>query len=147
MSFFAMNMTTASEALEVARGQGFIEATFRPIYSADAVVERDLETDPIAVWGRECDTAGQHALIVGELPDAYFVMLLLGAIPSDMESVLDEMRDLFRRHFAIDPRVDDEVPDELVWTSPKTTRETAVAVALELRAIDRRVRGPDLESG
>ena len=35
--------------------------------------------------------------------------------------------------------------DVEVWTSPKTFREVAIAVARELVAVDRRERDPDVE--
>src|SRR5579859_4287062 len=77
MGEVTMHITAADDALDRARSQGFIEAVFAPM-DADAIpVERDHCSHPVAIWGSECEAEGRHSVIVGQLPEAHFVMVIL----------------------------------------------------------------------
>jgi hypothetical protein len=145
MGHATMHITTADDALDHARAEGFIEAVFTPTDSDSVPGDGDPEIDDLTRWGRECRAAGRHGVIVGELPYAYFVMMVLRESPPDLQYVLEAFRDAFRCHFDCEPNVDVEVPDEQVWSGPKTFHEVAIAAARELVAIDRQERDDDLE--
>jgi hypothetical protein len=62
-----------------------------------------------------------------------------------MTYVLEQFIDVFRQHLGCEPGVDaDEGPE--VWTSPKTARGTAVAIARDLVAVDLQERDERLET-
>jgi len=138
-----MNVTAAVGALDVARAHGYVEGLFTPTEQVPA--DGEGEANAVDVWGHECDDDGRHAIIVGQLRDAHFVMLVLRNGAPDMGYALEEMRDVFRMNFNLDANVDTEGSGTEVWSSPKVSREIAVAVARELVMVDRRERDQDLE--
>jgi hypothetical protein len=145
MGHATMHITTADDALDLARARGFVDAVFTPTDSETALVERDPWSHPVSVWGSECEAAGRHTVIVGRLPAGFFVMLVLCADPLDKQYSLEQMRQTFRRHFGCEPRADVEAPEEEVWTSPVSSLEVAIAAARELVENDRQERDDDLE--
>ena len=122
-----------------------MEATFPCIDAEREPTEEEKDGDDFAVWGRECVANGRHAVIVGALPNDFFLVMLIRRDDPDMQYVIEDMREVFRAAFGREPEVDTEVADVEVWTSPKTSREIAIAVARELVEVDRRDRDPDVE--
>jgi hypothetical protein len=145
MGNVAMCITTAAGALDVARTRGFIEAVFTPTEPDPTPTGHGSPINDLTRWGHECDTAGRHGIIVGRLPDAYFVMFILRESPPEQRYALEAFREVFRRNFNCEPKVDTEVPDEEVWVGPQTSRDVAIAVACELVELDRAERDEDLE--
>jgi hypothetical protein len=141
-----MTVTTALDALEKARARGFIEAVFAP-GEPDGVPKEDNGggTCDFGLWGEECDAAGRHVVVVGQLPEAHLVMVVLRSGAPDMGYALEELREVLVRYFDAAPLVNADVPDEEAWTSPLTSREKAIAVARELVEVDSRERDPDVE--
>jgi hypothetical protein len=141
----AVSITTVAGALDAARAQGFVEAVFTFHEPEHVLDEIDGEANAVRLWGDECAADGRHGVIVGQVPEAFFVMVILRSETSDMLYSLEEMREVFRRHLDEEPKVNSDEPDEEVWVGPRTSHETALAVARELVAIDRRERDPDAE--
>ncbi len=140
-----MTNTCQPGALEAARVQGFIEATFvwTDLDATDAAETPGART--LMRWGDECSANGHHSVIVGEIHGAFFTMVVLREGDPDAGYVLQNMRDAFVTYLGEEPVVTTDVPNEEAWHGPVTTRGQACALARALVAIDRRARDPDLE--
>ncbi len=137
-----MAITVRQDALERARTDGFLEARFT--FDDDPRLRPDQ--DAVSPWQNECEANGRHVVLVGELPEAlHFVMVIFRDSPPDLGYVLAQFVEVFRRRLGCDPAVDVEEGAE-VWTSPKTTHSTAVAVARDLATIDGQERDENLET-
>ena len=97
---------TAPGALEAARSQGFMEAVFPCIDAERESTQEEIDSDDFAVWGRECVANDRHAVIVGALPDDFFLVMLIRRYDPDMQYVLEDMREAFRAAFGQEPEVD-----------------------------------------
>ncbi len=132
-----MVITTTDGALEAARLNRFMEAKFTPEDDTRMPRPEGGAETVFDLWGRECDAGGRHGVIVGELSNGrFFVLLILRSVTTEMRDPVQGFRGVFRRHFGDEPRVDDDPPEEETWVSPETSRATALAAACELVAID-----------
>jgi hypothetical protein len=142
MTDTARHVTTAPDALERARAQGFIEAVFPRQEVDPAGSSGDTERSPVDLWGDECCVREQHIIILGaRVPEAdHFVSIFFHYTPG-WEGALKRMYAVFVRHYGEGPRTEVE-ESMLVWTSPARSRETALALARDLVALNRGERDP-----
>jgi hypothetical protein len=129
-------VATTEDAVILARARGFIEAQF--LRDGRAGRCDTIKDDHVDAWGHECWASDHHPIIVGELvPEGgYFVMVMLSNDAPGLDDVRARMLSVFRQYFETDPRVDTEEEDMEVWTSPTCLRQSALAAACELVAVD-----------
>ena len=92
---------------------------------------------PSNLWGDECCAGGRPIIILGaRVPEGdHFVSVFFYYAPG-WEEPLRSMHAAFVRYYAEGPRTDVE-ESALVWTSPARSRETALALARDLVALNR----------
>lgn len=137
MADVARHVTTASDALERAREQGFLESVFPRQEGEPVESDGDSERSAVNLWGDECCAGGRPIIILGaRVPEGdHFVSVFFYYAPG-WEEPLRSMHAAFVRYYAEGPRTDVE-ESALVWTSPARSRETALALARDLVALNR----------